>query len=254
MLMRGMALARLGRPEEAARCFEAHLELNPNDPTALHLFHACAGDAVPERATDDYIRAKYDNYADSYDAQQRTLSYHAPFLIAGAVDARLGEGLTVLDAGCGTGLAAMGILPHCAHLTGVDLSDGMLAQASAKGVYQTLVNSEITHYLATHPAQFDLIVSADLLGYFGSLSPFFRQACGALRAGGYLVATLEAQDEQPDGFLLQANGRYHHGESYLSTCLSEAGFEQVSVRREWQRIEGDQRLPAWLVVAKRPAP
>ena len=51
---------------------------------------------------------------------------------------RLPADAYILDAGCGTGLCGPLVAPHAQRLTGVDLSAGMLAQASEKGVYDEL--------------------------------------------------------------------------------------------------------------------
>jgi len=251
LVMRGMALARLGRRAEAAECFQQHLTLHPDDPTAQHLFHACAGDAVPERASDAYIRAKYDDYADSYEAHQAEMAYRGPQLIAMAADACCATGLNALDAGCGTGLVAHEIARHCSNITGVDLSDKMLVQA--RGLYQTLERGEVTAYMAAHPTEFDLITAADLLIYFGALERFCQLAFNALRADGHLIATIEAPLNLPDGFQLQANGRYRHGEHYVAQSLQNAGFDRVDIRPDYLRIEGGEKVACWLVAAHKAA-
>jgi predicted TPR repeat methyltransferase len=251
LLMRGMALARLGRNTEAADCFQQHLQQHPSDPTAQHLFHACAGDAVPERASDAYIRTKYDDYAENYEAHQAEMAYRGHLLVATAVDTCCGQELDVLDAGCGTGLVASGIARHCRSLTGVDLSEKMLLQA--RGLYQTLEQGEITSYMAAHPASFDLITAADLLIYFGALQRFNQQAFDCLRPGGHLIATIEAPQDLPDGFQLLANGRYRHGEHYVAQSLSAAGFDRIDIRPDHLRTEGGEQVACWLVTAHKPA-
>jgi len=253
LVLRGMALNRLGRQQEAARCFREHLNAFPEDPTALHLFHACAGDAVPERATDAYILALYDDVASSYDALQREMSYRGVDLVASVVENQCGTGLDVLDAGCGTGLVGKAIARHCQHLTGVDLSGKMLEHAAATGVYHTLETGEISAYLAAHAAEFDLITASDLLSYFGPLTTFSQRAFAALRPGGRLIATLEANPESPDNFNLRSNGRYSHAEPYLIRCLSDAGFDCAGVTLEPLRNEHGQDVPCWLVLAHKPA-
>jgi predicted TPR repeat methyltransferase len=253
LVLRGMALVRLGRQAEAAACFQAHLKKFPNDPTASHLFHACAGDTIPERASDDYIRVKYDDFAYNYDTTQSEMSYRGPDLIAAVVDSSCKTGLDVLDAGCGTGLVAREIAAHCATLTGVDLSGKMLEEAARTGLYQSLEQQEITHYLASERARFDLITAADLLIYFGPLDAFCHQAYQALRADGHLIATFEAQPERAEDFVLQTNGRYCHSEHYLTHCLGKAGFDSVGISLEQLRTENGHEIPCWLVMAHKPA-
>lgn len=251
LVMRGMALARLGRQAEAADCYRRHLEANPDDPTALHLYHACAHDTIPSRASLDYIRAKYDDYADSFDSHQAEMDYRGPALIAAAA-AALGNGLTVLDAGCGTGLAGAAIRAQCASLAGVDLSDKMLAQAKARGVYQELVQRDILEFFPDREAGFDLVIAADLLIYFGALDGFLAGARRALRPGGRLIVTLEAAQQVPDSFVLQPNGRYQHGERYIDRMLEAAGFDQIDIIPERLRTEGGIDVPCWLATARKP--
>ena len=251
-VLRGMALARLDRASEAAECFHQHLLEHPDDPTAHHLYHACARDAVPARASDDYIRAKYQEYADHFDAHQDELSSRSPELISQALRARGERDLIALDAGCGTGRVGPAIQPFCRTLIGVDLSGAMLKRAAARAVYQSLETCEITRYLGAHPAEFDLITAADLLTYFGALDHFCLQAFNALRAGGHLLATLEALPQDSVSFELQASGRYRHGEQYLTQSLSAVGFDWVDNELQTLRTEGEQVVSGWLLTAHKP--
>src|SRR5262249_58428588 len=98
------------------------------------------------------------------------LNYRAPELLFRAVEtahatARMKFG-SVLDLGCGTGLAALPFRPFGDWMVGVDLSRGMLAQARAKGLYDRLVESEIPDFLADEGetgARCELVVPAGWL-------------------------------------------------------------------------------------------
>jgi predicted TPR repeat methyltransferase len=86
---------------------------------------------------ESYVRTLFDGYAGGFDrALTEGLSYRAPELLLRAVEAsgvRMKFG-SVLDLGCGTGLAGAAFRPYCDWLVGVDLSPAMLAQARAKGL------------------------------------------------------------------------------------------------------------------------
>ena len=90
--------------------------------------------------TDDELEEGYDGWAADYDADLINWGYRLPSAVAGLfgrhVEAGAGE---VLDAGCGTGMIgeALHVIGYRA-LVGIDLSDGMLAVARAKAVYQDL--------------------------------------------------------------------------------------------------------------------
>ena len=66
----------------------------------------------------------------------------------------------ILDAGCGTGLCGVLLKPLARSLTGVDLSASMLKKAKQRGIYDRLVEDEITRFLSEHVAAFDVVASA----------------------------------------------------------------------------------------------
>src|SRR4029079_4754925 len=90
--------------------------------------------------------------------------------------------------------------------------------AKGKNVYTDLQQCEITEFLRTHCAAFDVIVSADTLVYFGDLIEFCTVAAGALRPSGLLIFTLEhAVDEDNIEYRLELHGRYSHTLPHVKT-------------------------------------
>ena len=61
--------------------------------------------------------------------------------------------LDVLDAGCGTGLCGPLVAPYARRLAGVDLSEGMLAHAKEKNVYDELIEGRADGVPARHSAR-----------------------------------------------------------------------------------------------------
>ena len=91
----------------AAACYRQWTEQAPDDPEAWHMLAAVTGEAVPERAGDDYIQRLFDRFADSFDEQLQRLDYQAPQLLAALIAGQWptpDSTLQILDAGCGTGL------------------------------------------------------------------------------------------------------------------------------------------------------
>ena len=252
----GYAYCRLARIDEAAEVYRAWLAEEPDDPRPRHLLAACTGEEIPPRASDAYVASVFDGFADSFDDRLSTLNYRAPQLTAATVAEGLGTAtadLRVLDAGCGTGLCAPLLRPLAAHLTGVDLSSGMLAKARARGLYDALQQAELTSFMRERPAGFDLIVSADTLVYFGDIGEFAAAAVGALGPGGLLCFTLEALAEtEPGDYRLRHHGRYAHAGSYVHASLAAAGIEVLRCDPETFRQECGQPVPGWLVLARRP--
>ena len=183
------------------------------------------------------------------------LNYRAPALVLEAIRHACGEPtgtLSVLDAGCGTGICGPLLRPYAAHLTGVDLSRGMLDRAGGRGEYDDLVQGELTLYLAGHERQFDLIVSVDTLCYFGELEAVVTAAARALRPGGWFVFTLEAGDDDAvEGYALQPHGRYNHAAGYVQRgVLGGAGFQVMSMGRDFLRSEGRQAVEGLIVATQ----
>jgi predicted TPR repeat methyltransferase len=253
----GAMLYAVGRIQEAADVYREWLALFPDDPRAQHLVAACTGEAVPERASDAYVRSEFDSFASSFDDSLARLDYRAPALVAEAIAKIFGAPtarLAVLDAGCGTGLCGPLLRPFARTLAGVDLSAAMVALARDRKVYDTLVVEELTTFLRHQGGSCDLIVSADTLVYFGELNQVGAAAALALRRGGHLVFTVERAEPQhaPAGYRINPHGRYSHTRDYLCTVLAQAGFVKSDIREVCLRKEAEKWVDGWLVCAATP--
>ncbi len=262
-----LAHCTLGETDEAIKIFEDWLAEEPGDEVATHMLAACTGAAIPPRASDVYVARTFDSFAASFESKLAQLHYRAPTLVALMLeDAGWPQNGTcdVLDAGCGTGLCAPLLAPYARTLTGVDLSAGMLKQAAEKRAgdrpaYDTLVNAELTAFLAVHPAAYDVIVSADTLCYFGRLDEVIAAAATALRPGGLFVFTVEHMTGHPsvDGaanpdYRLELHGRYCHGRAYVERSLAGAGLATEIVEADL-RMESGVPVAGLVVRARRPA-
>ena len=248
-----LAHCMLGEIGKAVNIFEEWLNEEPGDPIAWHMLAACTGRNVPERASNAFVETTFDSFASSFEAKLETLSYRAPTLVAAMLeDFRLERShrLDVLDAGCGTGLCGVAVAPFARRLVGVDVSEGMLAHAKDKNVYQRLVKSELTEYLRDSSETFDLIVSSDTLVYFGDLKEIIAAFAKALRPGGLLVFTLEQLVEERDDtdYRLELHGRYSHAETYVERLLTSFGLRSKIVHAEL-RMEAGLPVPGLVIRA-----
>ena len=246
-----IAYGKAGRFDDGLRVCREWLELEPGDPSAQHFYAAYGGTDTPDRASDAYVVAEFDGFADSFDAKLASLEYKAPQWIGESVSQLLGEPRSqcaVLDAGCGTGLCAPFLRPFAKRLVGVDLSANMLSLAKERGVYDELVQSELVAFISGCEERFDLIASADTLCYFGRLSLAFMAVKRALKAGGHWVFTVEAHTGTDD-FTLQPHGRYSHSRRYIESELEAAGFSQIDLQPVDLRFESKDRVRGWLVSA-----
>ncbi|MBL0354915.1 MAG: tetratricopeptide repeat protein [Dechloromonas sp.] len=255
----GIAYYTLGQTNAAAEVFRSWLVDEPDNPIAKHMYAACSGHGVPERAPDDYVELTFDGFAASFDAKLGRLDYCAPQLVAEAVARACGTpagALDGLDAGCGTGLCGPLIAPYVRHLTGVDLSAGMLDRARSRSVYAELVKDELTAHLRRRSNAFDLIVSADTLVYFGSLEAVSMAAASALRPDGLLVFTVEEafDDTSTEGYRINPHGRYSHHRGYVARILSDSFLVVEAIDSAVLRREGGSAVKGLVVTARKPVP
>jgi predicted TPR repeat methyltransferase len=246
-----VAYSTLGEVDKAVEVCEEWVRDAPDDPIARHTLAACSGRDVPLRASDTYIEKTFDSFAATFDAKLAKLLYRAPALVAAMLEeAGVGasRSLDVLDAGCGTGLCGPLIAPYARRLVGVDLSEGMLDQARARGVYDDLVRRELTAYLRDHTGAFDVIVSADTLVYFGPLDEVVAAAEHALRARGRLIFTVEELRgaDRDTEYAISPNGRYRHAPPYVERVLAAAGLQSEIVPAEL-RLEAGEPVPGLVV-------
>ena len=246
-------LIKAGRKEEAKQVFDAWLEKDPENSIALYLQASCMGKGAPGRAPDAYVQKTFDDLADCFDEHlQGNLDYRAPQLLIEALKAVLPTphgSLDILDAGCGTGLCGPLLKPYARYLVGVDLSAGMLTRAKGVGVYDELVQSELTEFLNSQSASFGLIVSADTLCYFGDLEPVLKGAVGSLKPGGILAFTLEDTGEEIADWQLNEFGRYAHAAVYVEKVLGSQGLIAQQINSLELRSEGGHPVKGHLVIA-----
>ena len=238
-----LAHCTLGEFSEAVHIFDEWLEEEPADPIALHMRAACTGRNVPARASDGFVERTFDSFAASFESKLEKLSYRAPALVAAMLETSTfsrSKNIDVLDAGCGTGLCGPLIAPYARTLVGVDLSEGMIARAKEKDVYDALIKSELTGYLRKNSNAFDVIVAADTLVYFGDLEAVTCAAAGALRPNGIFVFTLEeaVEDEPAVGHHLEFHGRYTHSRRHVERVLAAAGLCSEIVHAELRTEAG----------------
>jgi predicted TPR repeat methyltransferase len=251
-----MSHALLGDMEAARGVMRDWLAIDPGNAQAAHLLAAVGGSEAPARASNAYVAEEFDSFSSSFDSKLEALGYRAPELVAEALTRAIAPATSagdILDAGCGTGLCAPRLRPFAGRLDGVDLSEGMLDKARARGGYDSLAHAELTEFMANHTAQWNTIVSADTLCYFGELAPVFDAARSALRPGGWLVFSVEALEASEQHYHLKYHGRYAHTRAYLDECLRSTGFTPLHIESVVLRMEVSRPVQGWVVVARKAA-
>jgi predicted TPR repeat methyltransferase/Flp pilus assembly protein TadD len=207
------ALSGYGFHEAAIRCGRARLDHQPDDPIQRYLTAALEG-APFARAPDDYLIHYFDQFADTFDQKLvDVLDYRIPEKLCAELETTDGTFGRCLDAGCGTGLAGSFLRAQGRHLTGVDVSSGMLTKATARNVYDRLIEAEIHDFLESTNEIFDLILAADVLVYIGDLQFLLAHAAKKLAPEGIFAFSVEITEKM--NYVLLSSGRFAHRPDYI---------------------------------------
>lgn len=244
-------LAEQTDPDRARAAYAHALTLDPEDllgaTLRLDLLRAVP---LTETMPPAFVEALFDQYAPRFEESLVThLQYRAPQQLAAALpDRRFEHGL---DMGCGTGLMGVELRDRCDRLTGWDISEGMLAEAHAKGIYNDLARRDLNQ-LAPEQGQYDLIIAADVFLYLGALEGIVAWAAAALRSGGILAFSCEAHDGEGQ-MVLRPSRRYAHSATYLQGLLAQAGLGPVALTPVVLRQDRGADIAGYIVAAHAPA-
>jgi len=126
----------------------------------------------------------YDAFARRYD-EGRDRGYHR--LIddqAAAIVQRVGEGRSLLEVGCGTGLVMQRVARFARDVEGTDVSPGMLEHARARGLSVQLASATALPFA---DASFDVVYSFKVLAHIGPIDTALAEMARVTRPGGHMV-------------------------------------------------------------------
>ena len=127
----------------------------------------------------------YDEFAKSYE-DRRGAGYHAWLDDAQAnLVRRHASGGRLLEVGCGTGLILERLRHDFDEVVGVDLSEGMLERARARGL---TVEQSSAEQLPFEDASFDLVCSFKVLAHVQGIRSAALEMARVLKPGGVLIA------------------------------------------------------------------
>ena len=132
------------------------------------------------------VQEGYTVWAATYD--QATMKELMDYRLLARVDAVAWEQLeTVADLACGTGRIGAWLKEHGVRLVdGVDLTEAMLEQARAKGIYRHLLLADLRQTpLPAHSYDLVSVVLAD--EHLPEVLPLYQEAARLVRSEGYLV-------------------------------------------------------------------
>lgn len=243
-LLTAMAWLEAG---EAAHALAILQTLDPS-PEIARLIGRAQAIGTAGRSDPGYVRHLFDQFSADYDNRMLgQLDYAAPRILKDLADLVMPgrNALTVLDLGCGTGLAGMMFKSLAVRLDGIDLSPSMIEKARARRIYDSLAVADIESGIS---ACYDLILAADTLVYMGDLRPVFDAVAAHLSADGFFLFTTEAK-ESP-GFELGPKRRWRHSEAYVREAAKQAGLAIAGLVAASPRTESHQPVPGFAVALK----
>lgn len=139
----------------------------------------------------DMLAGKYDA------ATQGDFDWRAPSELENRIGKYVKKGMEVLDVGCGTGQTAKIFIDRGARVTGVDISEKMLALAGSKMVFEKLIKHDIEAGIDIFgDKKFDIVVMAGILEFVADIEKILRQARQLLKDGGIIAFTYEIYDPE----------------------------------------------------------
>jgi len=234
---------------EADKALE-NLRALENPPAGM--VAACEAIKAQPRSDPGYVRYLFDQFSIDYDERMiGHLAYAAPQILfdlaAMVMPGR--ENLSVLDLGCGTGLAGAVFKPLASRLDGVDLSPAMIEKARTRQIYDHLDVRDLEAALTAPGPHYDLILAADTLVYLGDLEAVFRATHARLHEDGYFLFTVEKA--QGEGFELGPKRRWRHSEAYLRALAQTFGFTVAGLVAAAPRREANQPVEGFAVALAR---
>ena len=238
--------------ETSREYLQRALAINPQDTISKHMLNALNGTTDAD-TTPEYAKNLFNNYALYYEHHMKDqLNYSLPQHIGRTVhELELLHVNNTLDIGCGTGLSGVVLREISKQLTGIDIAEKMLAHAKEKGIYDSLVHSEVIEFLNQNKQPYDLIVAADVLPYFGDLSPLFQLISNHLNAEGYFIFSTEISEQEP--WTLQTSARFNHHPDYIKKLANECRFELIKKEKVPARLHNQHPLEVMLYVLQKNA-
>lgn len=153
-------------------------------------------------ANNQELAARYDVWAQEYDDDlSNTFAWLAPRLAAEVLAEHVPPGARILDAGAGTGLVGvelqrLGYSDICA----MDLSEGMLDQARAKGCYNNFQQMVLGDPLDFASDAYDAVISVGVFTPGHAPPHSFDELARITKPGGHIIFSLRPDTRLELGF------------------------------------------------------
>ena len=152
----------------------------------------------------------YDRWAGDYDHDLlQEWGYDAPRQAVTALSACCPDRKSLIaDLGCGTGLVGEALAAEgYARFDGLDVSEGMLAQAKAKGLYRQLLKGDLTARTPLAAESYDAVLCVGSMGAGHVDAGHLPELLRILKPGGPVIIYMNDQHYLDEGF--EAKFRAH---------------------------------------------
>jgi predicted TPR repeat methyltransferase len=232
--------------------YQRILSCDSQNEIARYMISALTQKNAPSQAPESYVKALFDQYAEHFDQHlKESLQYQTPQRLydlwlehqAVGLIPNQENSLSILDLGCGTGLAGELFKEQAKRLVGVDLSSEMLKKAQAKNIYDQLHEIEILQFLDAQAESFDLVVLADVVVYFGDLQALFKKLSRCAQA---ILLSIEHTDREKHE--LTASGRYCHPLKEVVNVANKYHFAHIASNEVVLRMQNHQAVKGEVVL------
>jgi predicted TPR repeat methyltransferase len=241
----GVCLMQLNDKQKAMEAFQRTLALRPNDEEASYLLATISPSALPRDAWPTRMpRAMIERFfaaAAPYYVQVETQNkYAGPQVCEQKILPHLTTktGLTVMDLGCGVGLASAVWRDKAAHITGVDIVPEMVNEArnTRSGnlmVFDAVIEGDLhaPDGIAIPEASADVALLCNTSQFLGDLTGTMRGITKWLKPGGVVAITVEPATGQAAFGVNPATGRFGHSAAYLQDMAKTYGFSVLVQER-----------------------
>ena len=175
----------------------------------------------------DLVKQGYDRCASAYDAARQREANPELELIA----SRLSDGARILDIGCGAGVPIARALSGRFSVTGIDISGEQIRLARQNVPAGAFLQSDVMT-VDFSDASFDAVVSFYTIFHIPreEHEELFRRIRRWLKPGGYVLASVAAQEEDPyteDDFFGVRMYWSNYGLAHYVELLKKLGYQLI---------------------------
>lgn len=232
----GVVHIRRGDRRSAITALKKALSQKPDYTDAAYMLatqdpRAVPPAMLPTRMPAGMMEAFFTQAAPYYDALETQNNYHGPQVLVEHLRPHLPKlsGLTVVDAGCGTGHLAKLWRKVADRLVGVDVTPAMVEMArSAKAgdvaVFDAVMEADLRNAkTVVDAASADVVLCGNVVQFIGDLRDAIAAMAHWLKPEGLLAITAEPLEGASYG-VVPKTSRFGHSESYVNELAQQSGL------------------------------